>query len=92
MTDQQIEETVSRILATRVQDAGFEGAEVRTDIDFDGESIIRVSARYQRRPADPDALIDVVHALRAELLHKGENRFVYLTSDIANEQQPTDED
>jgi hypothetical protein len=87
MTDQQIEKTVSRILAERVPDAGFRGAEVRSDIDFDGESIIRVTARYDHRPAREDALIDVVHALRSELMKQGEERFVFLTNEIESERQ-----
>ncbi len=93
MTDQEIHGAVSRILGGVAPEAGFVGADVRSDIDFDGESIIRVTARYQRRPAVRDALIDVVHALREELMRRGENRFVFLTSEIESErQQQPDED
>lgn len=93
MTDQEIQGAVSRILGMIAPEAGFVGAEVRSDIDFDGESIIRVTAKYERRPTARDALIDVVHALREDLIRRGENRFVFLTNEIASErQQVPDED
>ena len=93
MTDQEIQGAVSRVLSRVASEAGFLGAEVRSDVDFDGESIIRVKARYERRPADRDALIDVVHALRRELMSHGENRFVFLTNEVVSErQQQPDED
>ena len=89
MTDQEIQEVVSNVLRTRVPDAGFRGAEVRSDIDFDGESIIRVVARYERRPQERrEVLIGAIHDLREALIAKGEERFVVLTNDVARERQP----
>jgi hypothetical protein len=88
MTDQEIQEVVSNVLRSRTPEAGFRGAEVRSDIDFDGESIIRVTARYERRPAERrEALIGAVHDLRDALIAKGEERFVFLTNDVVSERQ-----
>ena len=88
MTDQEIQEVVSNILRTRVPEAGFKGADVSSDIDFDGESIIRVTARYERRPQERrDVLIGAVHDLRDALIDRGEERFVFLTNDVASERQ-----
>ncbi|WP_379003234.1 hypothetical protein [Methylobacterium iners] len=79
---------MSNVLRTRVPEAGFKGADVRSDIDFDGESIIRVTARYERRPQERrEALIGAVHDLRDALIAKGEERFVFLTNDVVSERQ-----
>ena len=87
MTDQEITVVVSRIIADRVTEAGFRGAEA-----FDGDPIIRVTAHYERRPkAKPDPLIDVVHALRSALIAQGDDRFVFLTNDVAEERQVEEE-
>ncbi|WP_156387506.1 MULTISPECIES: hypothetical protein [unclassified Methylobacterium] len=88
MTDKEIQEVVFSVLKSRVPEAEFQGADVRSDIDFDGESIIRVTARYERRPAERrEALIGAIHDLRDALIAKGEERFVFLTNQVASERQ-----
>ena len=88
MTDQEISQLVERVLANRVPNADFQGADVRSDVDFDGDSIIRVTARYARRPDErPDRLIDAVHDLRSALIQEGEDRFVFLTNDVESERR-----
>ncbi len=60
MTDQELTTVVSGILRSRVPDAGFQGVEVVSDLDSVGEPVIRVVARYQRRPkVKPDPLLKV---------------------------------
>ncbi|MCJ2135733.1 hypothetical protein MKK69_17010 [Methylobacterium sp. J-026] len=88
MTDQQISEIVHDVLRNRVPAAQFLGADVWSDTDFDGDPIIRVTARYGHRPtAKPDPLIAAVHDLRSALLARGEDRFVFLSNDVADEQR-----
>lgn len=89
MTDQEITTVISRILKERLPpEAGFRGAEAVSDLDFDGDSIIRITAHYERRPSiQPDPLLESVHMLRSALIEKGENRYIFLKNDVAEEQQ-----
>ena len=88
MTDQEISRIVNDVLRERVPAAGFKGAEVMSDQDFDGDPIIRVTAHYERRPrTKPDPLITAVHDLRSALIDQGEDRFVFLDNDVEDEQQ-----
>ena len=88
MTDQEISHLVSSILRDYVPDAGFKGAEATSDVDFQGDPVIRVVAHYDRRPTHtPDLLLDSVHVLRSALMEKGEERFILLKNDVAAEQQ-----
>lgn len=87
MTDQQIAQIVSDVLKDRVPEAKFLRAEASSDKDFDGEPIIRITAYYVNRPNErPDALTSAVHDIRSALISCGEERFVFLSNDIANEQ------
>ena len=88
MTDQEIQDVVVRVLRSRVPEAGFKGADVHSDTDFDGASIIRVTAHYERRPhAERDVLIGAVHDLRDALIARGEERYVFVTDDVETERQ-----
>ncbi|MDP4021835.1 hypothetical protein Q8W71_04285 [Methylobacterium sp. NEAU 140] len=92
MTDQEITTIVSDLLRNRIPDAGFEGAEAISARDSDGDPVIRVIARYQRRPRiKPDPLLNSVHAIREKLLTLGEDRFILLKNDVLEERE-TDED
>jgi hypothetical protein len=88
MTDQEITELVSDILREKVPDAGFLGAEAFSSLDFDGDPIIKIVARYQRRPdTTPDPLLNASHLLRSALISRGEDRFILLKNDVVGEQQ-----
>ena len=88
MTDQEISRIVSKVLRDRVPSAGFSHADVRSETDFDGGSVIRVTAHYECRPLDrPDILVSAVHDIRAALIPLGEDRFVFLTNEVASEQE-----
>lgn len=92
MTDQELTEIVTKILRDRVPEAGFEGAEAVSDLDSDGDPVIRVTAHYQRRPRrTPDPLIGAAHAIRSALLDVGEDRFILLKNDVLEERE-TEED
>jgi hypothetical protein len=92
MTDQELVEVVSGILRNRVPEAGFEGAEVVSDLDSDGDPVIRVTAHYKRRPrATPDPLLGAAHAIRSVLLARGEDRFILLKNDVLEERDTGEE-
>jgi hypothetical protein len=77
MTDAEINQVVSELLHRRFADLGFERSTVKSEEDFDGSSIIRVTAYFKSRGAPTDQLIDSFHDVRSELLRRGEERFVF---------------
>jgi hypothetical protein len=88
MTEQEISQIVHHVLCNRIPSAGFKGADVWSDTDFDGDPIIRVIARYEHRPnTKPDPLVTAVHDLRSALIERGENRFVFLDNEVADERR-----
>ena len=87
MTKEEISDVVNQVLTGHFPGSPFLSADVELDEDFDGASIIRVTAHYDDRPKTGDDLVDSIHALRSALLAKGEDRFIFLTNDIANERQ-----
>jgi hypothetical protein len=78
MTDTEIEKIVSEILRRHLKQFGFQGAEVHSEIDFDGSPIIRVRALYSDENAPTGAITRSLHDIRNELLDRGEERFVVL--------------
>lgn len=91
MDDREISDIVSKIVRARYPEAGFRGAEVRSDLDFDGEPIVRVTAAYERRPAPASALVGLTHDIRDALLSRGDDRFVFLENEIASEKEVDEE-
>lgn len=88
MTDQEITKLVSEVLREQVPEAGFLGAEASSGLDFDGDPVIKIVARYQRRPdTKPDPLLNASHLLRSALISRGEDRFILLKNDVVSEQQ-----
>jgi len=88
MTDQEISLIIDRVLRDRLPAAGFRSADVWSDTDFDGDPIIRVTARYDHRPSmRPDPLITAVHDLRSALIERGESRLVFLDNEVADERR-----
>lgn len=89
LTDTEIEDLVAGLLPKIVPTAGFQSVAVASDVDFDDEPIIRVSARFSHRPSGkPDALINAVHVIHESLIAQGDDRFVFLTNDVDDERQP----
>jgi len=93
MTDDQINEVVSRLLHKYFEDLGFEHSTVESEQDFDGGSILRVSAHFKNGHVPTDRLIDAAHEIRSELIRRGEERFVFLDSAFPHDQNElVDED
>jgi hypothetical protein len=91
MTDSEINKIVSRLLRERLRDFGFKRSAVHSEQDFDGSSILRITA-YLRKPGVPASqLTDALHEIRTKLLSKGEERFILLSSE-SPEEEMIDED
>jgi hypothetical protein len=86
MTENEINEVVSRLLRSRFADLGFERSTVESEEDFDGSSNLRVTAHFSRGPVSADRLIDASHDIRSELIRRGEERFVFLDSELPQDQ------
>jgi hypothetical protein len=93
MTDDEINEVVSRLLRKQFEDLEFEYATAESEEDYDGASIIRVKAHF-RAGCVPAAkrLIDAVHEIRTELIRRGDERFVFLDTVIPYDREFVDED
>jgi hypothetical protein len=91
MNDKEINELVSPFLRERFKDVGFQRATVRSEQDFDGSSILRVMAYFDRPDIPSERLINAVDDIRSKLLERGEERFVFLTSKYPQD-EAVDED
>jgi hypothetical protein len=80
MTDDEINEVVSTLLRRRFEDLEFDHSTVESEQDFDGSSILRVTAHLKGGEVSADRMIDARHAIRSELMKQGEERFVFLDS------------
>jgi hypothetical protein len=81
MTDDEINAVVSELLHRRYGDIGFERSTVKSEEDFDGSSILRVTARLKNGHPPANRLIDARHEIRSELILRGEERFVFLSTE-----------
>jgi hypothetical protein len=78
MRDAQIQEIVTRVLQTRLAARNFIDCEVKSEEDFDGESIIRVKARSRIPVEDAEERLGATMAIRDELRERGDDRYVFL--------------
>jgi hypothetical protein len=93
MTDDEINGVASRLLHEDFEDLGFEYSTVESEEDFDGSSILRVTAHFKSDRVPVDRLIDAGHSIRSELIRRGEDRFVFLDSAFPHDQDEfADED
>jgi len=91
MNDDEINDVVTKLLRQRLKNYGFRGSTVRSEEDFDGVSILRVTAHLEKGNLPFGLLTDVLHDIRSKLLTKGEERFVLLNSE-SPEDEVIDED
>jgi hypothetical protein len=92
MTDDEINEVVSRLLRKQFEDLEFEYATAESEEDYDGASIIRVKTYFRGGTVPARQLIDAVHEIRTELIRRGEQRFVFLDTVIPYDREFVDED
>jgi len=93
MTDEEINEVVSRLLRKQFEDLEFEYATAESEEDYDGSSIVRVVAHFRDRPVPAAVrLIDAGHEIRTELIKRGDRRFVFLNVAFPNDHEFVDED
>ena len=91
MTDDEINAVVSELLRDRFLDAGFEYSSVKSEEDFDGASILRVTAHFNNGRVPTGRLIDAMRNIRSELIPRGEERYVFLDGKYSDEDED-DED
>jgi hypothetical protein len=79
MTGAQVRDAALPILRKRLAVFGFQRVTVEGEEDFDGQFVFRMTAHVKERvPAN--VLIDVVDAIHTALRKRGEERFVYLST------------
>jgi hypothetical protein len=86
MTDDEINRVVSELLRKRFANAGFDRSTVETEEDFDGSSILRVTAHFKEGDVPSEQLIDALDDIRSELIGRGEDRFVFLDRAFPHEE------
>jgi hypothetical protein len=91
MTDDEINAVVSELLRSRFGDAGFEYSTVKSEEDFDGASILRVTAHFNNGEVSTDQMIDANDDIRSELIRRGEERFVFLSREFPHEEMIDDD-
>jgi len=91
MTDSEINKVISKILRERLTDFGFQRATVHSEQDFDGSSILRVTAHLKKLDVPSSRLTAALHEIRSALLSKNEERFVLLGSESPND-EPVEEE
>lgn len=94
MTREEITVIADEVLRAALGPSGFEGAEVRADVDQDGERALMITARLRAgaRLSDGEVAVNALTALRNELLARGEERFPYLRFDVEGEEAAVDAD
>jgi hypothetical protein len=91
MTNDEIEKIALPLLSARFKNAGFRRTTVESEEDFDGSTVLRITAYFDADEVSSDQLIDALHDIRSALLEKGEERFVFLNSKSPR-QETIDED
>jgi hypothetical protein len=86
MTDDEINEVVSKLLRSRFGDLGFEYSTVKSERDFDDTSILRVTAHFKNGDVSTKQMINALHDIRSELIARGEERFVFLDSEYPGQE------
>jgi hypothetical protein len=92
LTDAEIGKIAKEILERRFTGAGFRDLEVASDEDYDGAPIIRMTAHFDGPIDDLRKFVKSTAVIRSELVHSGEERFVYLTHDYPGADLDEDED
>lgn len=90
MSPADVQDAALPILERALADYGFKRITVNEEEDFDGKHVFRMTAHVQTKvPAS--ALIDALDAIHRVLRNKGEDRFVYLSTERPGEVE-VDED
>jgi hypothetical protein len=84
----KVEETVEKVLRDCSESRGFEGADIRSDRDLDGDPIlvVDVNYRYVDRPISSKVTFGLTTEIRKALMALGESRFRHIRHHF-NEQQ-----
>ena len=92
ITDADVGRAVDSILRERLGSQGYQAAVVSSETDYEGEPIIRVTARFARAIEDTELLLGSVDAIRHVLIEKGDDRFVFLNQEYPGSDEEVNED
>jgi hypothetical protein len=90
LTPAEVEDIAEPILKQSLARFGFQRLAVKDEEDFDGKYVFRMTA-YVQAKVPANTLIDVLDAIHRALREKGEERFVYLSTERPGEDE-IDED
>jgi len=87
--DKGVNEAIQRLLRERLNQYGFERADIRADRDHSGDPglFIDVFYRLSREPLQTAFTLNLLTELRRLLMSKGEDRFPYLRHHFDERQQ-----
>jgi hypothetical protein len=93
MTDEEINGVVSELLRKRFAEVGFDHSTVESEEAFEGSSILRVTAHFNKKDVPSRRLVETIHDIRSDLIRRGEERFVILSPAFPHDQDElVDED
>jgi hypothetical protein len=94
MNIDEVKTIANEILRPRLGPFGFDGLEVETHKDHDGDDALFITARYRsgNEPPGGDVLLEVLGSLHERLRESGELRFPYLEHRFADEDATFDDE
>lgn len=77
LDDRELSELVGRIVRRRFSDAVINVVDVKTDVDSDGDAVLRVTVVFETNAEtlDPDEMVGLVRHIRPELARVGIESF-----------------
>lgn len=81
MVSDAVRQIVDRVLREQLAEIGYDSAEVREDVDHDGDDILRIRINYHKvgDSIDPSPTFSLARHLRSELRKMGDDRFPHFT-------------
>ena len=86
--DMKVRDAIERVLRQRMKRHGYRSADIRADVDHDGDPVLRIDVHYDLMPdpLDPTATVGLLSALRDALDEIGETRFPHVRHEFADTQ------
>ena len=81
ISEAKVKSIVKDVLATTLAGSGLVTSDINFDEDFDGEKIVRVTARLKSAPDKGERLHEAMDEIRDRLVRAGDHRFVFIRAD-----------
>jgi hypothetical protein len=92
MPDADLQEIAARVLEKQLASSKIVECRVKTELDFDGEVIVRVTAVSEIPVDDARLRLAANTAIQDELRRRGDDRYVFLDIEVSSEQPDEEED